>query len=56
MPFNVPGFIYIVLAHESNKTRIETRPSRSIIPTIYRVLAHESNKTRIETLFDPGAL
>jgi len=43
MPFSV------VLAHESNKTRIETLIGRYINGGILIVLAHESNKTRIET-------
>jgi len=39
----------IVLAHESNKTRIETPRSGSFSSHPCHVLAHESNKTRIET-------
>jgi len=40
---------YCVLAHESNKTRIETFPGWFSGPACGWVLAHESNKTRIET-------
>jgi len=39
----------IVLAHESNKTRIETPLLKGLYGFRFRVLAHESNKTRIET-------
>jgi len=38
-----------VLAHESNKTRIETPVAMRIEKFDNTVLAHESNKTRIET-------
>jgi len=39
-----------VLAHESNKTRIETMSHFLSLLESKGVLAHESNKTRIETL------
>jgi len=48
VPFSIE-----VLAHESNKTRIETLvvfEEKEPTPT---VLAHESNKTRIETQAGP---
>jgi len=38
-----------VLAHESNKTRIETLFCGMRVAVAGQVLAHESNKTRIET-------
>ena len=43
------AYVNPVLAHESNKTRIETTVYCRHRKTNYRVLAHESNKTRIET-------
>jgi len=41
-----------VLAHESNKTRIETKFYSGHHVQGFQVLAHESNKTRIETLLE----
>jgi len=42
-------YLLFVLAHESNKTRIETLPDSFGCICCRKVLAHESNKTRIET-------